>query len=145
MTDPLRPNVLLSIHPENAEAILDHEKLWEYRRRAPACDPPYRVVLYATAPVKAAIGACWVFTDYAGRPATVVARTVHDTPNDPQDVLDYLDGAQPAHALRVMGPRRFENPTNRETLEAAGVAPTQNFRYLPDIDPLTAAMAGAIL
>lgn len=139
------PNVALSIRPEHADAILDGDKRWEYRRVAPAVEPPYRVVLYATAPVQAAVGACWVNAVRSGPPATVVVRTVDETPHDPDDVLDYLEGCGTAHALRVMGPRRFDSSVERSTLEAAGVAPTQNFRYLPDINPEYAEQPGVLV
>lgn len=134
MTDDL-PNVLLSIHPEHAEAILDGEKRWEYRRVAPARPTPYRVVLYATEPVAGAVGVCWVPCVHSGWPSTVVARTIAETPQHADDVLDYLDGCGTAHALRVVPSRRFDEPVLRGSLEAAGVAPSQNFRYLPEIDP----------
>lgn len=129
------PNVLLSIRPEHAEAILDGEKRWEYRRVAPARETPYRVVLYANDPVQAAVGACWVPCVYSGAPATVVAKTVGETPHDAEEVYGYLFGKDEAHALRMMGPRRFDSPVGRTSLEAAAIAPTQNFRYLPDIEP----------
>jgi len=134
------PSVLLSIHPDHADAILDGDKPWEYRRVAPACDTPYRAVLYATEPVAAAIGSCWVLADYTGRPATIIVRTVHQTPSVPQDLREYFEGTTEGHALRVVGPRRFADPVSRTTLEAAGVTPAQNFRYLPDVNPVYAAV-----
>lgn len=144
MTDGFVPNVLLSIRPEHADAILDGAKAWEYRRVAPAVEPPYRAVLYATEPVAAAVGAAWVPDVLTGPPETVVARTVAETPHDPLAVRDYLDGAGAANALRVKGPRRFGTPLARSTLDAAGVPPSQNFRYLPDIPAEYDAEAGVI-
>lgn len=146
MTAPLEegevPNVLLSIHPEHAEAILDGSKLWEYRRVIPAVDPPIRLVLYATDPIQAAVGSCWVPFIKSGWPSTVVLETVDETPNDPREVASYLSGLQEAHALRVVGPRRFDEPVERSSLEAAGRPPSQNFRYLPGINPAYAEKAG---
>lgn len=139
------PNVLLSINAEHAEAILDGEKPWEYRRQAPAVDPPYRVVLYATAPVQAAIGSAWVNMVYTGRPATIVARTVDDGPHNAAELMDYFDGCRTGSALRVMGPRRFDHPVQRDSLEAADVAPSQNFRYLPDADPFQVEVEGVTI
>lgn len=136
------PNVVLSIHPEHADAILDGRKPWEYRRVIPARGPPLRVVLYATAPVKAAIGVCWVPFIHSGHPAAIIASTIHETPHTVDELLDYFDGADEGHALRVMGPRRFDPPIERTSMEAAGAPPTQNFRYLPDVNPVHADVAG---
>lgn len=138
MTDAERPNVLLSIDGEHAEAILDGEKPWEYRRVIPDAETPYRLVLYATKPYYAAIGSCWVLCVHSGRPSTVIATTVDDTPSTVDDLLDYFDGTDEGHALRVVGGRRFDQRVPRSSLEAAGIAPAQNFRYLPDIDPVYA-------
>lgn len=128
-------NVLLSITPEAAAAILDGEKRWEYRRVKPAARPPYRLVLYATAPRQAAIGACWVPFVRTGRPATVVLETIDDTPHDTDAIMTYFTDTTEAHALRVVGPRRFDTPVGRSSLEAVGTPPAQNFRYLPDVNP----------
>ena len=134
--------MLLSIEPEHAEAILDGEKWWEYRRVAPTRDPPFRVVLYATKPVQAAVGSCWVPCIKSGAPATVIAGTIDETPHDSDEIYGYLFGKDEAHALRVMEPRRFDEALGRRQLEGAGITPTQNFRYLPDIDPKYAEQAG---
>lgn len=142
MSEDEVPNVLLSIKPKHADSILNGGKWWEYRRVAPAKDPPYRVVLYATAPVKAAVGACWVHTVLTGKPHFIVMKTAEETCHDTDEILDYLDGVDEAHALRVMGPRSFDGRITRGSLEAAGIAPSQNFRYLPDIDPEYAEQAG---
>lgn len=149
MSDPSKtddrsevPNILLSIEPEHAEAILSGIKRWEYRRVAPAVDPPIRLVLYAIDPVQAAVGACWVPCVKSGRPARVVVQTIDETPNGAEEVLEYLDGSEEAHALRVMGPRRFDSPVDLSSFEAAGRPPSRNFRYLPDIDPAYAEQAG---
>lgn len=136
------PNVLLSIEPNHADAILDGDKRWEYRRVAPAREPLFRVVLYAIDPVQAAVGACWVPCIQSGYPAPVVVKTIDETPHDADEIMDYFEGVDEAHALRVMGPRRFDRPVERRSLEAAGIAPSQNFRYLPDIDPNHAEVEG---
>lgn len=128
---PEAPNVLLSIHPEFADAILDGEKRWEYRKVAPTRGPPYRIVLYATAPVKAAVGVAWSYSALMNRPvATLIEETVGYTPHSREDLLDYFGDAETGSALRIGTYRRFDEPIPRETLEEAGFEPGQNFRYI---------------
>lgn len=126
-------NVLLSIEPEHAESILSGEKRYEYRRVAPASDPPYRFVLYATAPVQAVVGVMWSHTKKTAVPENVVRNTVVHTPHDPEDVLEYLDGVEEGHALRADAYRRFDEPIPREELVEMGASPSQNFRYLGEV------------
>lgn len=128
-------NVLLSIDPEHPEAILEGEKNWENRRVAPAAETPYRLVLYATTPVQTAVGSCWVIATTTGRPATIVTKTVDETPHEAEELLDYFDGADEGHALRVVGARRFDRGVTKRSLDAAGRPPSQNFRYLTSVDP----------
>lgn len=126
-------NILLSINPGPARAILDGEKRYEYRRVAPAKDPPYRLVLYATAPVKAAVGVMWSRTVKTGRPEVVITNTVVHTPHDPEDILDYFEGAGTGHALRAEAYREFSEPVPRSDLVEVGARPSQNFRYLGEV------------
>lgn len=127
------PNVLLSIKPEHAEAILDGSKGWEYRRVAPARDPPYRLVLYATAPVQAAVGVAWCDVVLERPVPVLVNAAVTSTPHSVDDVLEYFEGRQRGSALRVVCVDRWDEPVPRESLEAAGVAPSQNFRYINEV------------
>jgi predicted transcriptional regulator len=126
-------NILLSIEPQHAESILAGEKRYEYRRVAPASDPPYRFVLYASAPVQAAVGVMWSQTKKTEVPENVVRNTVVHTPHDAEDVLEYLDGVEEGHALRADAYRRFDEPVPREDLVEMGAAPSQNFRYIGEV------------
>lgn len=130
---PRCPNVLLSVEPKHAAALLDGSKQFEYRRVVPARGPPMRLVLYATAPRKEAVGVVWSHDVRTGKPETVVDRTVRHTPSDRGDVLDYFEGVDEAHAIRVSSFRRFDEPVPRSELEADGIAPAQNFRYIGDV------------
>jgi predicted transcriptional regulator len=131
---PTYPNVLLSIEPDQAEAILDGSKRYEYRRVAPVRDPPIRFVLYATAPIQAAIGVFWSFSFVQTEPLALVDETIDRTPNEPDDVLEYLDGLDEATAIEVSTYSRFWDRYPRSRLEHYGFEPAQNFRYLPDVE-----------
>lgn len=128
-----RPNVLLSIDPEYAEAILDGEKRFEYRRTVPDRHPPYREVLYATAPVSAAIGAAYVGNVLAMRPIDLVDATVDGTEHDSARVLEYFEGTDFGYAQRIDSTERFDLPLSREHLCDFGHEPSQNFRYMEPV------------
>lgn len=135
MSEESAPNVLLSIKPKWADAILSGEKTWEYRKVAPTRGPPLRLVLYASAPVKKAVGVAWSYTVLERPIPELMERTVRFTPHDPFDILDYFGDAETGHALRIGTYRRFDAPVPRAELEAMGLEPTQNFRYIGDTKP----------
>lgn len=124
------PNVLLSIEPEHADAILSGEKLWEYRRVAPARGPMLRLVLYASSPEQAAVGTAWCHKVKEDDPETLVDETLRSTPHTREEVLEYFDGADTGYALRIGAFHRFDDAVPRERLATAGHEPAQNFRYL---------------
>lgn len=127
---PQAPNVLLSIRPEHAESILDGEKTWEYRKVAPKRGPPMRLVLYASAPVQAAVGEAWTWTVREDSPDALIDETVSHTPHEPEDVRGYFGDTSTGYALRIGSYLRFNDPVSRETLEASALEPSQNFRYI---------------
>lgn len=135
MPDQQAPNVLLSIYPEWADAILSGEKRYEYRKVAPSRGPPMRLVLYATAPVKAAVGVAWSYTVLEEPVPVIVEETVDYTPHEREDILDYFGDSETGSAIRIGSYRRFDDPIPRDVIESAGLAPSQNFRYIGDTHP----------
>lgn len=137
--DPIadKPIVLLSIDEEWATAIMDGDKLYEYRRQPPTIDPPYRVVLYATQPVEAVVGAFITHTVVEQPVDELVDETVHQTPHTPEEIRSYFAGKDEGAAIRVGGWVGYDDPVSVDQLRHAApefCAP-QNFRYLrPDDD-----------
>jgi len=128
--------VLLSIHPEYADAILNGTKRVEFRK------PPFprdvtHVVIYATAPVRKVVG--WF----------VVGGTEERSPKElwkkyssvggiaRSDFGSYYEGRAHAVAIHVVAPKKLRKGL---PLSALGrrLVPPQNFRYL------TAAALSAI-
>lgn len=120
--------VLLSIDPEWATAILASEKRWEYRRRPPAQDPPFPMLLYATSPVSAVVGDTTVGEVKDEEVDRLVNQTIEETPHSPLEVLEYFDGRETGSALRITDRRRFPRKVGLDELGVA-TAP-QNFQYL---------------
>lgn len=131
---PTCPNVLLSIKPEYADAILNGKKKREYRRVAPKRGTPMRLVLYVTDPIQAALGEAWCLRVREGSPEILAEETARFTPHDREDILDYFGDRDTGYALSISNYRRFENPLPRSSFEAIGLPPAQNFRYMPEVE-----------
>lgn len=115
-----RPNILLSVDPEWAWAILDGDKKWEYRRSPPNRTPPMRLVLYATAPVSAAVGAAFCGQVVEMDTDTLVSLTVDETPHDRADLFDYFDGQDTATALRIDSAEELDRRVPLDELQEDG-------------------------
>lgn len=127
-----KPVVLLAIDAKWADAILEGTKRWEYRRSPPALEPPYTMFLYATQPAAELRGAALVDKHLRDNRSVVAKMTVEDTPQTTGDLLEYFEGQQEAHALRVRHWLPFEPPISVDTIEAhwPNFTVPQNFRYL---------------
>lgn len=121
--------VVLSIHPQYAEAILLGAKTWEYRRR-PWIEPSIsRVLLYATAPVHRVIGefqpgrilraelreTLWLLTAIGGGVTWKV-------------FAEYFTGGSSASAVEVLRPRRY-HPAKHLRSICDWPRPPQSWRY----------------
>jgi len=125
------PTVLLTIHQEWANAILDGTKNWEYRRIPPKTQNGSRVVMYATG-CQAIIGE-FIISGILKEPLDrLIAHTVKETPHNVDDIYSYFSGLEIGSALRVSHPRRYRNsiPFKRIKEEVPGFVPPQSFRYL---------------
>lgn len=137
--DPLRdkPVVLLSIKERWADAILDGEKRYEYRRQPPALDPPYRVVMYATGGPSAIVGGFETHTVTEAPVDELINQTVRFTPHDESDLEDYFDGKETGSAIRIDSWLPYDEPVPLSDLRSVDAEFTvpQNFQYLrPDED-----------
>lgn len=131
--------VLLSIRPRFADAILNGEKPYEYRRVAPVLDTPYTAIIYATGDVGAVIGTATVPHVIRGSTASIVERA--DTrPSSPERIEQYLRGGRSPGALRMADPQRVDPVPLRRVTDGD---PPQNFVYLPrrDVDSVLTALS----
>ena len=124
--------VLLSISNEWAEAILTGRKTYEYRRQPPAIEPPYKVVLYATADMSAIVGQFTTFEVLKGPIDDLVNRTINHTPHSEDDIQSYFEGKKTGSAIRVAGYQRYSSRLSLDEVQSVDdeFRPPQNFRYL---------------
>jgi predicted transcriptional regulator len=138
-----RRTLLLSVRPRFADAILAKTKTVEVRRRAIRARAGTRVVLYASAPVKAVVGTAWIdrtaVQDAGGtwrRHAAALGLERHE--------LEAYLGGQRAHLLFLRGASRLEKPLSLARLRRrVQFRPPQSFRYVSPRDPMRVrALAG---
>ncbi len=121
--------MLLSVHPEYAESILNGSKRVEFRKTPFGADPDL-VVLYATSPVKRVVGYFEVdnvesmATDALWRKYRGVSGMSIDS------FRDYYADSQTGVALAVGAVCSLRTPMPLPTL-LGNAPPPQSFRYLP--------------
>ncbi|WP_244178835.1 ASCH domain-containing protein [Streptomyces rubellomurinus] len=130
MNEPERA-MLLSVHPRFATAILAGSKTVEVRRQRVAVPPGTPVVLYATAPTMALVGAALVAAVHVGSPREVWSAHRAQTGISRREFDEYMSGASQASGLTLTEPVTFEEPVPLSALRAAGpFHPPQSYRYL---------------
>ncbi|WP_349369955.1 ASCH domain-containing protein [Salinarimonas sp.] len=125
-------DVLFSIHPIYADAILSGRKHVEVRRRYPLRETVGGTMfIYATKPIGAIIGTARI----AGVEILGVDRLLERYGDailiDKSALVNYLSPSQTAFAIRLEQPCRMPVPIEREQLLLRGITPPQAFMYLP--------------
>jgi predicted transcriptional regulator len=122
-------SVLLSVKPAFAEAILDGEKKFEFRRALFRDRGVRTVVLYASSPVQKVVGEFSIDGILSMELDALWAHTETDA-GIGRDYFDrYFDGCDTGFALKVRQVHRY--PVPLELQRHFGIEhPPQSFRYL---------------
>lgn len=120
--------VLMSLHPEFAERILDGSKKAEFRRIRPA-DPISCVVIYATQPEQRVVGFFDVEDVVSDTPESLWARYGGVAGIDAIRFRAYFSSRSTGHAIGVAVAYRLIEPVPLSQLLPAG-RPPQSFQYL---------------
>ena len=122
-------DVLLSIRPEYADAILNGTKRYEFRR-IPFVRPDITTIyLYASSKVRRIVGCFEVDGVYRGSPEAIWERCREHAGISMEDFLRYFEGCSHACAIGVRNPVRFPEPVDPRAV-MTGFTPPQSFRYL---------------
>jgi predicted transcriptional regulator len=120
-------NVLMSIHPEYAEAILLGTKRYELRRMRPQFPPGTIVWLYATKPRGAIVGCFESGEIIAGAPWTLWRSLGSDLGIESKAFRAYVAGCERVFAIEI----RAARPAPSDLPMPAGLIPPQSYMYLP--------------
>jgi predicted transcriptional regulator len=124
----MKKRVLLSIHPEHAEAILDGRKDYEFRKVL-FKQQVGELVLYATSPVCRVIGTVEVHEIVSASPADVWEKAQYTAGVTVELFQQYFAGRAVAHAIKVRKPLRFSRPKPLSMYLKSNFPP-QSFCYL---------------
>jgi predicted transcriptional regulator len=124
----MKKRVLLSIHPEFAEAIFDGHKKFEFRRVL-FKESVDEIVVYATAPVKQVIGSFKVEDIYDDSPKVIWAKTKIFAGVTKDKFDSYFKGRKRAFAIKVGEPVRFSSPQPLSKYLPSNTPP-QSFCYI---------------
>jgi len=120
--------VLMSIHPEYAQAILDGTKRVEFRKH-PVADDVTHVLVYATAPVSAVVGAFTVTGQDTEHPRSLWRRFKKVAGISRDGFFAYYEGRASGTGIRIGERLAPEAPLSLP--DAFGVPrPPQSFQYL---------------
>jgi predicted transcriptional regulator len=128
--------LLVSVRPRFAEAILSGTKRVELRRRTPRIGHSETVLVYATVPTAALVGAFEVET-VQRLPLDDLWRRVKDIAEVTRDEFtDYFQGLTEGVGIFVTSTMRFEHPVPLAELRRLwkGFHPPQGFRYIESCD-----------
>ena len=121
-------NVIISIKPKYAHAILDGSKLYEYRKRLPKNTDIQKVYLYASKPTKAIIAYFTIGSVISDNPQKVWELTKKDGGITKEQFNDYFKGRDIAHAIKIEGVAELVTPLDPKAIIKDFTAP-QNFIY----------------
>jgi len=124
----MKKRVLLSIHPEFAEAIFDGRKHYEFRRVLFKEDVD-EVVVYATMPVARVIGSFTIADIYEDAPKALWAKTKSVAGVTKETFDSYFKDRAKAFAIKVDNPVRFAVPQPLSKYLASNTPP-QSFCYI---------------
>jgi predicted transcriptional regulator len=102
----VKHDVLMSIKPEYAEAILSGSKHFELRRRRPSFAPGTRIVVYSSSPDRKLLGTFEAGEVRSAAPNDLWPLVEDGAGIDRATFQSYYSGCAQAHAIEVRNPRR---------------------------------------
>jgi predicted transcriptional regulator len=124
----MKKRILLSIHPEYANAILDGHKAYEFRRVCFKQDVD-EVLIYATKPIARVLGSFKIADIYEDAPKAIWSKTRTAAGVTKENYDNYFKGRSRAFAIKVSNPKRFTAPQPLSRYLISNTPP-QSFCYI---------------
>lgn len=121
--------VLVSVHPQFADAIADGRKKFEFRKVRFQRDVKL-VVIYATAPVSAVVAVIEVAAIHQDTPFNIWKKCASDGGIRADWYFRYYDGCDSAIAIEISKVLKLDSPLRLDRFSPTIKAP-QSFMYLP--------------
>ena len=124
----MKKRILLSIHPEYANAILEGNKGFEFRRVL-FKEKVQEIFVYATSPISCVIGKFEIEDIYVDSPNKIWAKTKNYAGVTKDIFDDYFKDREKAFAIKVVNPVRFSEPQPLKNYVPSNTPP-QSFCYV---------------
>jgi type I restriction enzyme S subunit len=122
-------DVLLSIKPKFAEAILGGRKKYEFRKKAFSQKNIGLVYMYATAPIKKLVGVFRINSIIEDKTSTLWHRLKDDAGISEKEFFDYFRNREVGFAFEIIEVEKFENPVDPMII-FPNFVPPQSFCYI---------------
>lgn len=124
--------LLMSIRPEYTDLILAGSKTIELRRRRPQAPPGTLVIMYASQPTCALVGAFTLVEIVSSAPASLWAEYGPQTGVTRQRFMNYFTDCEVAFGLRIGDVWPLDDEVSLESLRRSWnkFQPPQSYRYL---------------
>jgi len=124
-------NVLLSIRPEFAKAILSKKKKYEFRKRSPKLRARnQKAYIYTTSPVCKIVASFEIKCISESHPKTLWRRFGKFAGIDARRFSDYFGSRETGFAIEIGSLRTFKPPIEPKKVFDDFVPP-QSYRYMP--------------
>lgn len=111
-------NIIISLEPRYAEAILAGEKIYELRRRQFRVENGTKVWLYAKKPLGAVVGVATISKIHASSPTSVWRRFGSRSGVLRQDFYEYFADKPMAYAIELQSQARLSSPVSLSDIKA---------------------------
>ncbi len=122
-------NVILSVKPRFAEAIIEGKKRYELRKSTFKRENVGQVYIYSTSPVSKIVGSFEIENVIEGSPVAIWRTCREHAAISKGDFFRYFDRAETAFAIKIARVFRFARPLDPYSL-IEGFRPPQSFRYI---------------
>jgi predicted transcriptional regulator len=122
-------DVLLSIKPRFADAIIDGRKKYEFRKNKFSKDDITCVYMYSTAPIKRIIGIFKITEIIEDSPSALWDRLKNQAGISEDEFFDYFRNKKKGFAIEIKEVEKFENPLDPKIL-FPNFVPPQSFCYI---------------
>ena len=122
-------NVLLSIKPKYAEAILRGDKKYEFRKTRFKRKDVEKILIYSSSPVKRIVASFEAGEIVEGEPRKLWDELRGDAGMDETEFFNYYRNKEKGFAIKITNLQQFEEPIDPRQLNSEFVPP-QSFCYV---------------
>ena len=121
-------NVLLSIKPKYANAILNGEKEYEFRKIIFKDKSVEKIYIYSSSPIQKIVGVFIVGDIIKDHPERIWKKCQKKSGIAKEDFFTYFNGSEKGYAIKIDNIEQIENPIDPRSI-SQNFVPPQSFCY----------------